>query len=115
MQVGTVVEYPVGQEYIKGQVLRIVRAGSWQRVLYTVSIARCLHEQSVRVTRKMLQRARRDNETWGQGMRPPPASLTERHVISADTFDHLLESLVCVVHEFSRVFMCFRVYTYHFR
>ena len=91
MQVGTVVEYPVGQEYIKGQVLRIVRAGSWQRVLYTVSIARCLHEQSVRVTRKMLQRARRDNETWCQGMRPPPASLTERHVISADTFDHLLE------------------------
>ena len=91
MQVGTVVEYPVRQEYVKGKVLRIVRAGSWQRVLYTVTIARCLHKQSVRVTRKMLQRARRDNETWGQGIRPPPARLKERHVISADTFDHLLE------------------------
>ena len=34
---GTVVAYPCGEEYIKSKVVRVVRAGNWQRVLYTVS------------------------------------------------------------------------------
>ena len=82
-------EYPVGQEYVKGKAKRIVRAGSWQRVSYSVSLSRCLHEQSVRVTKKMIERARRDNRLWGSGLRPPTTRLQERHVISPDTFEHL--------------------------
>lgn len=66
-----------------------MRAGNWQRVVYTVDKNKCLHEQSVRVTKRMLTRARRDNMVWGQAMRPPPAICTERHVISAETFEHL--------------------------
>jgi len=39
---GTVVAYPCGNEYIKSKVVRVVRAGNWQRVLYTVSRKRYL-------------------------------------------------------------------------
>ena len=49
VKVGTVVQYPVGQEYLQGKVKRIIRSGSWQRVFYTVSISRCLHADSVRI------------------------------------------------------------------
>ena len=89
VKVGSVVEYPVGQEYIGAKVKRIVRAGNWQRVLYSVPLSRCLHERSVRCTKKMIERARRDNRLWGSGLRPPSARLQERHVISAETFEHL--------------------------
>ena len=88
---GTVVAYPCGQEYIKSKVLRVVRAGNWQRVLYTVSRKRCLHNQSVRVTKRMIVRARRDNRMWGVGLRPPQAQLTEKHVVTPETFKHLCE------------------------
>ena len=91
VKLGTVVEYPVGQEYVKAKVKRIVRAGSWQRVRYSVSLSRCLHGESVRVTKKMIERARRDNRLWGAGLRPPSARLQERHVISPETFEHLQE------------------------
>ena len=39
---GTVVAYPCGNEYIKSKVVRVIRAGNWQRVLYTVSRNRYL-------------------------------------------------------------------------
>ena len=91
VKVGTVVAYPCGQEYIESKVLRIVRSGCWQRVAYTVSKKRCLHEDSVRVTKKMITRARRDNLLWGAGLRPPQGHLAERHVITPETFNHLKE------------------------
>lgn len=89
VKVGTVVAYPSGQEYIKGKVLRIVRAGCWQRVAYTVSLRRCLHDESVRVTKKMITRARRESRLWGAGICPPQSRLTERHVITPESFNHL--------------------------
>lgn len=85
---GTVVAYPCGQEYIETRVLRVVRAGCWQRVMYTVPIARCLHDNSVRCTKRMIDRARRDNRLWGAGLRPPP-SISERHVVTPETYEHL--------------------------
>ena len=86
---GTVVAYPCGNDYIKSKVVRVVRAGNWQRVLYTVSHHRCLHQESVRVTKKLIARARRENRLWGAGLRPPPSRLTERHVVTKETFNHL--------------------------
>ena len=89
IKVGTVVDHPVGQEYVSTRVIRIVRAGSWQRVLYSVPISKCIHDKSVRLTKRMIERARRDNRLWGTGLRPPSTHLKERHVISPETFDHL--------------------------
>ena len=86
---GTVVSYPSGNAYVQTKVIRVVRAGSWQRVLYTVKTSRCLHKESVRLTKKMIERARRDNLIWGQGFRPAPSRLQERHVVSVETFNHL--------------------------
>ena len=37
----------------------------------------------------MIARARRENRVWGAGLRPPPSRLTERHVITKETFNHL--------------------------
>ena len=64
VKVGTVVEHPVGQEYVSTKVLRIVRAGSWQSVLYSVPISKCIHDKSVRLTKRMIERARRDNRLY---------------------------------------------------
>ena len=86
---GVVVGYPCGNEYVKTKVKGVVRAGCWQRVLFTVPLSRCIHQESVRYTKKMIDRARRDNQTWGSGLRPPPSRMTERHVVSAETFNHL--------------------------
>ena len=58
-------------------------------VLDTHHHHRCIHQQSVRVTKKMITRARHDNRVWGAGLRPPPSRLTERHVITKETFNHL--------------------------
>lgn len=86
---GTVVSYPCGKEYKQTKVVRVVRTGSWQHVLYTVKSSRCLHKESVRLTKKMIERARRENLIWGQGIRRAPTTLQERHVVSVDTFNHL--------------------------
>ena len=37
----------------------------------------------------MITRARRENRLWGAGLRPPPSRLTERHVVTKETFNHL--------------------------
>ena len=37
----------------------------------------------------MITRARRDNRLWGAGLRPPPSRLTERHIVTNETFNHL--------------------------
>jgi hypothetical protein len=39
----------------------------------------------------MVDRASRDNHTWGAGLRPPSSLRTERHVVSAESFNHLKE------------------------
>ena len=91
IKVGTVVEYPVGQEYFSTKVVRIVRAGSWQRVLYSVPIRKCVHDKSVRVTKRMIERARRINRLWDSGQETGVPNLRERHVISPATFEHLQE------------------------
>ena len=88
---GVVVSYPCGDKYVKSKVKAVVRAGMWQRVMYTVPLSKCIHDQSVRVTKKMVDRARRDNRTWGVGLRPPASNTTERHVVSVETFNHLRE------------------------
>ena len=57
-------------------------------MVYHVDSERCLNQSSVRLTRCMITRARRDNRVWGSGCRNP-ATLTERHCISAATYEHL--------------------------
>jgi len=89
VKAGVVVSFPSGDKYVMSKVKAVIRAGSWQRVMYTVPLSRCLHEQSVRCTKKMVDRARRDNHTWGAGLRPPASRMTERHVVSAESFNHL--------------------------
>ena len=86
---GVVVSYPSGDKYVKSKVIAVVRAGCWQYVRYTVPLSKCIHKESVRCSKKMIDRARRDNHMWGLGLRPPPSQMTERHVVSAATFDHL--------------------------
>ena len=76
-------------EYLTGKLVRVLRSGGWQRVLYTVPLKRCIHHDSVRVTKKMVDRARRENRTWGQGLPPPASVLTERHVVTNETYEHL--------------------------
>ena len=89
MSEGTVVSYPCGNEYQQTKVMRVVRAGCFQRVRYTVPLSRCIHEQSVKVTKKLIESARKDNRLWGAGIRPPPPRITERHVITPETYDNL--------------------------
>ena len=86
---GTVVSYPHDGKYIKSKVKAVVRASCWQTVSYTVPLSKCVHQDSVRCTKKMIDRARRDNYMWGAGLRPPPSRMTERHVVSAKTYNHL--------------------------
>ena len=43
------------------KVLRVIRSGSHQDVLYSVQACRCIHKHSVKLTKRMLKRARRDN------------------------------------------------------
>ena len=43
------------------RVLRVIRAGSHQYVNYTQPAERCIHHLSVRLSARMLSRARRDN------------------------------------------------------
>ena len=82
--------HPAGGEWKKVKVLRVIRSGCSQTVEYNVPRDRCIHDSSVKVSKRMLTRARRDNKLWGDGGRPP-ATLTERHVVSAQTYDHLRE------------------------
>lgn len=89
IKAGTVVSYPDGNEFATSKVIRVIRAGCYQRVRYTVDMRRCIHAESVRVTRQMLKRARRDNRLWGAGLRPAPPTLREKHVITAATYEHL--------------------------
>ena len=89
VKAGTVVNYPNGNEYVKAKVIRVIRSGCYQRVRYTVPRSRCIHHDSVRVTKRMIERARRDNRLWGAGLRPSPPTLRERHVITPETYDHL--------------------------
>ena len=42
----------------------------------------------MKLSKRMLTRVRRDNKLWGSGCRPP-ATLTERYVVSASTYQHL--------------------------
>ena len=74
--------------WTKAIVLRVIRSGSTRHVVYSVATPRCIHDDSVRLTRRMLQRARRDNRLWGSGFKAP-ARCTERHVVSAKSYDHL--------------------------
>ena len=71
-------------------VLRVLRSGCHQYVNYTVPTERCVHHLSVRLSAKMLTRARRDNRLWSSGRHQSPAVLTERHVVSPATYKHLL-------------------------
>ena len=75
-------------EWKTAKVLRVIRSGCFQHVQYTVESSRCINELSVKLSKRMLTRARRDNQLWGSGHRPP-ATLTERHVITAATYNHL--------------------------
>ena len=86
---GKTVEYPSAKEYVKARVIRVVRGGCWQNVRYTVPVWRCLHQHSVKVTKRMIERARRDSRIWGSGLRAPPLALTERHIVTPETFNHL--------------------------
>ena len=70
------------------KVLRVIRSGSYQDVLYSVQACRCIHKHSVKLTKRMLKRARQDNRLWGGGCRAP-VSFTERHIVSPDTYRHL--------------------------
>ena len=104
VKVGTVVEHractvvvpPSGcaarnkprKEWVKSKVLRVVRSGCTKHIVYSVPTGRCIHDESVKVTKRMLSRARRDNRLWSQGCRSH-STCTERHVVSPDTYDHL--------------------------
>jgi len=69
-------------------VLRVIRAGCWKNIEYQCHPGRCINEKSIKLTRKMLWRARRDNKLWGSGIRPPVV-VTEKHVVSVATYNHL--------------------------
>ena len=77
-------------EWVKTKVLRVIRSGSSQKVLYSVPVGRCIHHESVKLTRRTLTRARRDNRLWGDGCRPH-ASFVERQIVSPEQYDHLRE------------------------
>lgn len=76
------------EEWKPAKVLRVIRSGCFQHVDYTVASSRCINDLSVKLSKRMLTRARRDNKLWGSGHRPP-ATLTERHVVTAATYNHL--------------------------
>ena len=69
-------------------VVRVIRSGSHQYVNYSVAAERCIHHQSVRLSKRMISRARRDNRLWGSGCRSS-ATCTERHVVSPTAYNHL--------------------------
>ena len=95
-RVGDQVEPPTGCvvindkrcEWVKTKVLRIIRIGGTRNRVYNVDSDRCIHDSSVKLSRRMLTRARRDNRLWGDGCHSP-VSFTERHVVSAVTYEHL--------------------------
>ena len=72
-------------------VLRVVRGYNQRHVAYTIAKDRVIHANSVRLSRFMIQRARKTNKLWGAAGRRRRAhgSVRERHVISPATFDHL--------------------------
>lgn len=74
--------------YVKSKVVRVIRRGCWQNVSYSVNPNRCIHDSSVKVTRRMLKRARRDNRLWDSGIKVG-LTATEKHIISPETFKHL--------------------------
>ena len=74
--------------YVQSQVIRVIRAGCWRDVEYSVGADRCIHDRSVKVTKRMLTRARKDNRLWGSGMRAP-VTVTEKHIVSPATYKHL--------------------------
>ena len=74
--------------WVKTKVLRVVRVGNVRPFDYTVPAKRCLHQDSVRCTARMVRRARRNNKLWGEDLLPP-ATLKERHIVTPKTFDHL--------------------------
>ena len=88
--VGCAVSSHPGGEWKQVKVLRVIRSGCSQTHEYSVSLHRCIHDSSVKVSKRMLTRARRDNKLWGDGGRPA-ATLTERYVVSPQTYDHLRE------------------------
>ena len=73
--------------WVKTKVLRVVRVGNVRPFDYTVPAKRCLHQDSVRCTARMVRRARRNNKLWGEALLPP-ATLKERHIVTPKTFDH---------------------------
>ena len=88
VKTGSVVSYRAGSTWVQTKVIRVVQSGGYRNVVYHVDSERCLNQSSVRLTRCMITRARRDNRVWGSGCRNP-ATLTERHCISAATYEHL--------------------------
>ena len=70
--------------YVKSKVVRIIRSGCWQNVSYSVNPDRCIHESSVKLTRRMLSRARRDNRLWDSGTKPAVV-VNEKHIVSPET------------------------------
>ena len=77
--------------WIKTQVLRVLRSCNTIPVTYTVPADRCLHQDSVRCTERMLRRARKNNRLWGTGLGKQTTTLTERHIVSPETYQHLRE------------------------
>jgi len=99
LKAGSIVQYHLPPKpgvrdtsvWVQVNVLRTVRGGCWQNVKYSVQKWRCLHELSVRLTKRMIERARRDNRLWGAGLLPPVPVLRERHIVSPETYKHLRE------------------------
>ena len=91
LQVGTIIEYrPTSKsKWVSTRVMRVLRTGDMRRMVYTISKHRVLHSDSVKLSADVIKRARRDNKLWGANLRPPAATVTERHIISAKTFNHL--------------------------
>lgn len=88
---GSTVQYLVHGKWQPTRALRIVRGGSFQNAKYSVPVWRCLHEHSVRLTKKMIERARRDNRLWGAGLRAPRPMIRERVIVRPETYKHLRE------------------------
>jgi hypothetical protein len=75
--------------WVPGRVLRVIRAGNYRSIMYQVDVKRLIHQETVVLTKRMLQRARRDSKLWGAGLSRPPSTILERHLVSPETFEHL--------------------------
>ena len=76
-------------DWVTAKVLRVVRNCNIRSRTISVPTNRCIHQNSVRCTERMIRNARKNMKLWGSALPHRNATLKERHIVTPTTFAHL--------------------------